>query len=156
MCGGSSSISLSPRSSRSSFFRFARLCGKSLIRFSRSSREVKFSNSPKSSGSTVKDMSFRLRMTKFFSRTKPEGSSDIGFELKSATWRAVKPFTFSGMSEMSFLETSSSTRLVKFWISGESRWISLSLKPSFRRLFNLKKLGGRSLGRWVPSTVDKS
>ena len=117
-----------------------------MIRFSRSSNEVKFSNSPKSSGRTVKDMSLRLRMTRFLRRTKPDGSSEMGFELKSATWRAVNPFTFSGMSEMSFLETSSSTRLAKFWISGESLWISLSLKPSFRRLFNLKKLGGKSLG----------
>ena len=117
-----------------------------MIRFSLNSREVKFSNRPKSSGRMVRDMSLRLRMTKFLRRTNPEGSSEIGLELKSATWRAVNPLTFSGMSEMSFLETSSSTRLVKFWISGESLWISLSLKPSFRRLFNLKKLAGKSLG----------
>ena len=116
-----------------------------MIKFSRSSSDVKFSKRPKSSGKMVRDMSFRLRITRFFSRTKPEGSSEMGLELKSATCRAVKPLTFSGMSEMSFLETSSSTKLVKFWISGESLWISLSLRPSLRRLFNLKKLGGRSL-----------
>ena len=89
-----------------------------MIKFSRSSSDVKFSKRPKSSGKMVRDMSFRLRITRFFSRTKPEGSSEMGLELKSATCRAVKPLTFSGMSEMSFLETSSSTKLVKFCTVG--------------------------------------
>lgn len=38
-----------------------------------------------------------------------------------------------------FRDTSSSTRFSKFWMSGGSLWISLSLKPSFRSRCNRKK-----------------
>lgn len=56
-----------------------------------------------------------------------------------------------------FLDTSSSTRFSKFWISGGKRWISLSLKPSFLSLCSRKKFwkeGKRRLAKKKEESID--
>lgn len=44
------------------------------------------------------------------------------------------------VKNLPFLDTSNSTKFSKFWMSGGNLWISLSLKPSFRRRCSRKKL----------------
>lgn len=68
---------------------------------------------------------------------KIKGKSDayleMGFWLKSATWSDRRNLMFSGMSQISFRERSSSTRLMRLAISGGMLPISFSERVNRRK-----------------------
>lgn len=100
----SSSISLSPRSSLSSFVSDASDGGSSLSRFSLSSSDVSDVSRPKSAGNDVSDISLRPSTLSERSWLNAGGSRGMGFELKSAICRERNAPILSGMSGMSATE----------------------------------------------------
>lgn len=78
----------------------------------------------------------------------------MGLELKSATCKFFKYLIASGISVMSFLETSSSTKLIRFEMSGNSRPISLSLKLNLRSLTSRKNACFTEIVKMVSNLVQ--
>lgn len=96
-----SSISLSPKSNRSNLASDDNEGGNSFSKFSLNSSDVRAVNRPKSAGNEVSDMSLSPSTVRLLSWLKAGGSLGIGFELKSATWRARNAPILSGMSGIS-------------------------------------------------------